>query len=356
ELFKDQPIEAAAGLLPLYELLQLNPVFTSVIVESLTTEGGASSSGPTNRPPMIFSFVSLASYLFTHASSVGTPRSLSYANSTMRIIALMTSDEPMTAKFARESGNIRICRQRLPRLPESPTSRPILCSILDCLVLWLRHNLHKKLEVSSYRSCIYSVHSILWMLGRQRIRLEYHWEELWKSIFLLLEFTSSRVDNVKVLGRVDELIEETLIALELATLLAERLVPTPEALHQFVYELVRSKDIVDRQLSTLTALEVMIPSPSTQPRGVPLTIQAQALRAIKTIQGIITYYEGKINEKGTEMEIGDVMNVIATEVERDGLQTAPDREPEGPTRRLDSSSEGFVKWACRDGLALLSSA
>ncbi|KAG8797896.1 hypothetical protein FRC16_008424, partial [Serendipita sp. 398] len=302
ELFKDQPIEAAAGLLPLYELLQLNPVFTSVIVESLTTEGGASSSGPTNRPPMIFSFVSLASYLFTHASSVGTPRSLSYANSTMRIIALMTSDEPMTAKFARET---TAAAARITDI----TAHPVFDIGLSGTVVTTQSSQ----EIGSVEL------SVLHLFGSQH------------TLDVGPTADTTRVDNVKVLGRVDELIEETLIALELATLLAERLVPTPEALHQFVYELVRSKDIVDRQLSTLTALEVMIPSPSTQPRGVPLTIQAQALRAIKTIQGIITYYEGKINEKGTEMEIGDVMNVIATEVERDGLQTAPDREPEGPT-------------------------
>ncbi|KAG8830817.1 hypothetical protein FRC17_004184, partial [Serendipita sp. 399] len=243
ELFKDQPIEATAGLLPLYELLQLNPVFTSVIVESLTIEGGGSTTN--SRPPMIFSFISLASYLFTHASSVGTQRSLAYANLTMRIIALMASDEPMIAKFARESGNYN-----LDIGPTADTTR------------------------------------------LTNVRAEYHWEELWKSILVLLEFTSSRVDKVKVLGRVEELIEE---------------------------------------LSTLTALEVMIPSPNTQPRGAALTVQAQAARAITTIQSVIAYYGSKINETGGEMEIGDVMKVIGAEVERDGLHIASPREPEAPT-------------------------
>lgn len=40
---------------------------------------------------------------------------------------------------------------------------------------------------------------------------EYHWEELWRALFALLEFTSSRLDNFKVLGRVEEMVEEVRI-------------------------------------------------------------------------------------------------------------------------------------------------
>lgn len=165
ELFKDQPIEAAVMLLPLYELFQLNQVFSSVVIESLSVET------PSNRSPMIFSLLSLASYIFAHASSVGTPRSLAYANLTMRIYLSIAHEESMTAKLARESGNVRICRQRLPKLPEPPASRPILCSLLDGCILYLRHNLHKKLEVSTFRLCIMTLHQTLWVLGRHRIRL-----------------------------------------------------------------------------------------------------------------------------------------------------------------------------------------
>jgi hypothetical protein len=100
-----RPIEAAVVLLPLYELLQLNPVFSSVIAESLSQET------PSKRPPMIFSFLSLASYLFSHASSVGTPRSLAYANLAMKVCLMISKDEPLVTKLAREAGSVRICRQ-----------------------------------------------------------------------------------------------------------------------------------------------------------------------------------------------------------------------------------------------------
>ncbi|PVG03294.1 hypothetical protein CPB86DRAFT_749524 [Serendipita vermifera] len=350
EMFKDQPIEAAVVLLPLYELLQLNPVFPSVIAESLSQEA------PSKRPPMVFSFMSLASYLFSHASSVGTPRSLAYANLAMRVCLLVSKDESLVTKLARETGIVRICRQRLPKLPDPPASRPVLCSLFDCCVLWLRHNLHKKLEVASYRQCILTVHSLLWTLGRHRIRLEYSWEELWRALIALLEFLSSRLDNVKVLGRVDELVEETLILLEYAVISAEKLMPTPEALHQFVYELIRSGPTIDKQMSILSALEVPLPSTSEEPpHSASLSPHAQALRAIRTIQNTSAYYQEKINQAGTGMEIGDVMKVIATEVERDGIHIESRKDSEAPPRRSESNSDvNFVKWACHDGLALLS--
>jgi hypothetical protein len=37
---------------------------------------------------------------------------------------------------------------------------------------------------------------------------EYHWEELWRAIIGLLEFLAVRVEDVKNLGRVDELVQE----------------------------------------------------------------------------------------------------------------------------------------------------
>ena len=37
---------------------------------------------------------------------------------------------------------------------------------------------------------------------------EYHWEELWRAVIGILEFLAVRVDDVKNLGRVDELVQE----------------------------------------------------------------------------------------------------------------------------------------------------
>lgn len=90
--------------------------------------------------------------------------------------------------------------------------------------------------------------------------------------------------------------------------------------------MVRSKPVIDKQLDILTALEVPIQSAmADNPRGTTLSIHSQAIRAIKTIQGIATYYETKI---GGGMETGDVMKTIATEIEKEGVHLDAIREAE----------------------------
>jgi len=37
---------------------------------------------------------------------------------------------------------------------------------------------------------------------------EYHWEELWRAVIGLLEFLAVRMDDIKNLGRVDELVQD----------------------------------------------------------------------------------------------------------------------------------------------------
>lgn len=76
--------------------------------------------------------------------------------------------------------------QRVPYLPLVSKSRPPVCAILDCCVLWLRHNLHKRLEVYSYllvsifavhelfysflaRICIRICYQVIWYLQKQHV-------------------------------------------------------------------------------------------------------------------------------------------------------------------------------------------
>lgn len=121
--------------------------------------------------------------------------------------------------------------------------------------------------------------------------------------------------------------EETLITLEFAALSVEKLMPSPEALVDFVYETIRSKSTIEKQMDLLASLEV----PTTdKPRGAALSVHAQAVRAIATIEGIARYYEGKISAQGEGFEIGDVMKVIGAEVERDGVRIEASREPDAP--------------------------
>jgi hypothetical protein len=112
--------------------------------------------------------LTLFSYVFTHASASGSPRALSYAHLSLQILLLFV-ESPILMERLTEPGTekILICRQvsktfesvivslnkskRIPALPIASASRPELCAVLDCCVLWLRHNLRKSLEINSYK-------------------------------------------------------------------------------------------------------------------------------------------------------------------------------------------------------------
>ncbi|KAF8203815.1 hypothetical protein BJ912DRAFT_214158 [Pholiota molesta] len=153
------------------------------------------------------------------------------------------------------SAVIRLCRQKLPALPlPSRSEQPPICSIIDCCIIWIRHNLQKHLEVSSYmyvctsfaamsesslrilphRNCIWICYRIVWFLQNRRLRLTYDWTNLWNSIISLLSFLASRLDSLHTTGGVELLVSETLRLLDLALCTSESYFPSPRALHELI--------------------------------------------------------------------------------------------------------------------------
>ncbi|KAI9444858.1 hypothetical protein H4582DRAFT_1911724 [Lactarius indigo] len=123
-------------------------------------------------------------------------------------------------------------------LPFTPSPRPLICAVLDCCILWLRHNLHKRLETSLYLTCVRTCHQTIWFLQKEHIRLEYHWSQLWKAIIGLLDFLG--VEQAAPGGAV------SLILLDIASTKSEIFLPSPQAIHEYVYELVRSAPALQR--------------------------------------------------------------------------------------------------------------
>ncbi|CAK5280589.1 unnamed protein product, partial [Mycena citricolor] len=141
EVFKNQPIEAGVVLLPLFEFTRINPTFPLILIAPPETKSSSESSPPAT-------LISLSSYVLTHASSTSSPRAIGYANLCLNILLCLVQNNGVLIAFSQPSDEkIRLCRQRPPVLPVPGPKRPPLCAILDCCVLWLRHNLHKRLEV-----------------------------------------------------------------------------------------------------------------------------------------------------------------------------------------------------------------
>ncbi|PBL00564.1 hypothetical protein ARMGADRAFT_915677 [Armillaria gallica] len=322
ELFKNQPIEATVILLPLYEFLRGNVLFSSVLLSSNEPDRAMPSTSST--------LLTLSSYLLTHPTSTSQPRSVAYANLCINcLLALVETDAVLVALSKPNNKPIRLCRQRLPMLPIPRSGRPSLCALLDCCVLWLRHNLHMRLEVHLYTRCIWVCHRVVFYLQKARLRLgkttEYEWKELWSAILGLLHFLAAKLDNLVTTGGVEQLIRETIFLLSLCLSKCETFLPTPQALHDFVYELVRAASDLQSQAALLKRLA----GPESKARRHSLVQQPTDL--LMKIVTITQFYEQKVTQSQARTA-KYALRAVSREIEANGLYGLTDsREPEPPS-------------------------
>ncbi|KAI0361420.1 hypothetical protein OH77DRAFT_1392058 [Trametes cingulata] len=319
ELFKNQPIEACVILLPLFEFLHGSATFRRVFAATLTVQEEEKTS--TRIASLPLTLLSLSSYLLSHASSSSSPRAIAYANLAMNTLLVVSeSDEILAALCQDTQDEIRLCRQRQPPLPPIQPPRPPLCALLDCCILWLRHNLHKKLESHCYLTCVRACYRILWYLHREHVRLEYHWQELWRALILLLDFLASKLDSLTTTGGVEQLVQETLLVVDFALCRSEQILPSPKAVHELVYEVVRSADVFRKQKTLLDKLA----GPHTSASQKRLSGgQTRASQALSNIAALAEQYEAKLRDAGVR-SANQGLRAVAKDIEQDGLSYGAD--------------------------------
>ncbi|ELU38664.1 glycoside hydrolase family 5 protein [Rhizoctonia solani AG-1 IA] len=149
-------------------------------------------------------------------------------------------------------------------------------------------------------------------------QIEYHWNELWRTIIATLVFVLAKQDVVAS-GTIpiEQIIVGIVQVLDLAVACADGFLPTPEAVHQLVYEMVRA-------------------SPTLQ----QLKEREQSEKYKHSLQDLlmtIEFYEDQL--EGTN-SADNVMRVLAREIERDGVHGVSTREREEPVFR----TMGLYGW------------
>ncbi|KXN88778.1 UPF0668 protein C10orf76 [Leucoagaricus sp. SymC.cos] len=319
ELFRDQPVEAAVALLPVFELVTVNSTFPSFLAQIIRSLGrNTAESGRTPPPAVPLTAISLSSYILAHASSSSSPRALAYA-------AL-----------------------RLPTLPVQSGPRAPVGAILDCCVLWLRHNLQYKLEVVSYVLSINIVQRVLWYLQVSQIKLEYDWKDLWVAILGLLNFIAYKARSIKATLDMGNLIDETVALLEYALSQSENIFPSAKALHEFIYELIRFSDGIQKLNSHIR--ESTLAASSTSGRTIWISARTTEER-LKNIIETVNFYENKISNASAKT-VREAMRVVAREIESEGLHGIRLTLDSEPPKRVEDAA-GFLRYGYLDILALM---
>lgn len=101
-------------MLPVQEFLRPNPLFASVFMEDLVQPPEEGMHGT----PLLCTIITLSSYLFVHASTTASIRSIAYAGLALNVL-LTVVENNMVMEFITQTNlpAIRLCRQvKLPFL------------------------------------------------------------------------------------------------------------------------------------------------------------------------------------------------------------------------------------------------
>ncbi|KAH8835505.1 hypothetical protein DL96DRAFT_1702483 [Flagelloscypha sp. PMI_526] len=328
-----QPIEGAVICWTLYEVLLVNPSFPTLLIDSIDGEDKT-------QIPLVFSVISLSSFLFSHATSIDTSRSFDYAALCMALLDAMLAQQAILDGLLRRSADIILCRQREPPLPSAQDGRLAICALLDCCVLWLRHNLAKRFPVHQYTLCVRTCYRAIYELGQSSLRLEYHWKTFWDALIGLLQFLSSRLEDLATTGGVEILLRETLSLLDLCLQKCEAFLPTPQAVHEFMYELAAKSNVIKKQPETLNAIADLSSKSSLN--------EGYQLDALDNILATVEFYERQIVGARTASQ---AISTLGKLIEADGLYLAKQTPPQPLPASQDMLF--FIRTAYRDCLALV---
>ncbi|PWN46051.1 hypothetical protein IE81DRAFT_319422 [Ceraceosorus guamensis] len=285
--FGHLPPAPIAILLPVLLLARSNPLFVDVLLrdnaQPNTTEADSSDgAAKLGNPQLSFSLLSLSTYLASHSAS--SKRGRAYAHVGLLLLIAFAADQASgTVALLQErdasliANRIRVCRQKPPPLPMPVVPRDRLIQpTLDAAVLFLRHNLSRKLDTTGHLLALRLLRASIALLAGRRARIHYHWTEAWRAMLGLASFTQGRYAELRS-GDCKEIGKSVIATLALALLRSDEYLPSPKEVQQLLYEVVRSSLAIRKlvalidggaSVAALSPQSSPITSPSSHSNGV----------------------------------------------------------------------------------------
>ncbi|CAG8599254.1 9681_t:CDS:10 [Acaulospora morrowiae] len=234
-----------AILLILYDLVNNNRRFVAHLAKSITENDNKSNdqTSSDNDGVPVIDFLSFSSYLLQHNRSV---RTAGYSKITLLILTILLEDEMFNENICdeRKIYCVRLCRQRAPILASIKTPCPLACTILDISIGFINHNMKKRLATDLFSLALRIIYRILCHLKKSRIRLNYHWTELWNSLTGLLKFILSNNDYFNQdRSSINEVLISAINILNICITFGDSFLPDPAAYDNLFYEIVRTDEV-----------------------------------------------------------------------------------------------------------------
>ncbi|KAK9449276.1 uncharacterized protein V1518DRAFT_415561 [Limtongia smithiae] len=239
------------------------------------------------------SFISLTSYLLENQHR--SERQAIYGRIALLVLRMLVED-PVTMQLMAGiecRTAMRICRQRQPVLVFVRGERFTVEGILDSLICAIDHNMKKALDVRMYALVIGIILRIMSQLKRTRVRLKYHWAELWRCLFAFTRFLASLSPEVRAtLPGISGLVDVTIRTLVVAFSSGEAFLHEPEDYDDLFYKLIASGDMFSKIAGAYDPASPGVASGSPTP---PSIVGAAA--PIDTLISISEYYRNLISQR-----------------------------------------------------------
>ncbi|XP_043208627.1 armadillo-like helical domain-containing protein 3 [Amphibalanus amphitrite] len=263
---RSESIKANHGVLvALYEAVHLNRNFIATLTQASTD---ASSQPPSpqstldreqapappaaGQPDPLGAPVNLLVAFLQYCSIVMQDTKSDAATNNVRqcfIVLTCVSEDQYCNSLMHDPNLVFVVRlHRLPMRHRKATDRPahpqpLATALLDLTVEFIMSHLMKRFPLDLYLQCVGIVHRVLCYQKRCRVRLGYHWRELWSALMSLLKFIVSNENAVVKRNNIFELAILVVNIFNLFITYGDTFLPTPTSYDELYYELIRMHQV-----------------------------------------------------------------------------------------------------------------
>jgi len=192
------------------------------------------------------SFLSLTSYLQQHAYR--SVRSAHYAELSLFTLRILVEDPTLCKHISSDEGKrtVRLCRQRQPYLPIVTGDRVMATVIFDVMIDTLTHNLRRRLDVNIYSHAIAIILRLLTYLSMNKIRLTYHWSELWRTLLSTMRFLTTYATDLTSNHKIHTLTNSLADLTAFCVSAGDTFLPDPASYDDLFYKLVETGPVISK--------------------------------------------------------------------------------------------------------------
>ncbi|EYE99834.1 ARMH3 family protein [Aspergillus ruber CBS 135680] len=238
DLFAHLPAQQAAIFLSTYDFTNANKLFGVHLISAAPENS--------NEESPFASFLSVTSYLLQHAYR--SARVSHYAELNLFTLRILTEDSTLCKLLCNEDTKrtVRICRHRQPYLPLVAGDRVLATVIFDVMIDAISHNLRRRLDANLYSHTIAILLRLLTYLSMNKIRLTYHWSELWRTLLSLMRFLTTYSSDLATNPRITTLSTSLVDLVAFCVSAGDTFLPDPASYDDLFYKLVETSPIISK--------------------------------------------------------------------------------------------------------------